>query len=395
MGARLRRDALDITTDTSVREKVDTLAIVVVVVLIGIFGACQGLSYPLFSLILERQGVDSTLIGLSSAMTPLGIIASAPLLPRATRLVGSGTMALYSTVALAALLAVAGAYQNLWFWFPTRFLLGFAICGLYVTSETWINVLVPPERRGRMLGVFASMLSFGFACGPFILVATGSAGWPPFLAGVGVVLTAALMLASVYRRLPNVGAGGKGSIRAFLPLAPFLLFVVATVAAYDQGVLALFPVYGSGKGLGEHDIAVAITVWAAGNILLQIPIGWLSDRWSRPGTTVLLCAITIIGACGLPFAMGSPWLLWPLLFIWGPASYGVYTVALIELGERFTGTSLLAGNAAFAVMWGLGGMLGPPAFGAIMDRTGAEALPVSLALVYGALMLLTARRWAQ
>lgn len=364
----------------------DQLAVAVVILLIGVFGACQGLSYPLFSIVLERQGFGSTIIGLNSAMTPLGIVVAAPLLPGLTRHVGSPATALASTVALAAVLLALGAVQNLWFWFGARFLLGFAICGLYVTSETWINVLVAPERRGRMLGVFTSVLSFGFACGPFILVAVGSSGWPPFLAGAAVVATAAFLLAAMYRRLPNTGATGSGSIRAFLPLAPILLFMVAAIAAYDQALLALFPVYGSGKGLDEHEIAVAMTLWASGNILLQVPIGWLSDRWSPRRTTMLLSLVTILGAACLPFAIGYPALLWPLLFVWGPASYGVYTIALIELGDRFSASTLLAGNAAFAAMWGLGGMAGPPAVGAVMDRFGLGAFPFILALIYGLLL---------
>ena len=372
-----------------------SLAITVVILLGGLFGVSQGLSYPLFSLILERQGVDPALIGLNSAMMPLGLIIAAPLLPLATRRFGSAATAMASTLALAAMVAGVGAVQQLWVWFPGRFVIGMAICGLYVTSETWINMLVEPGRRGRILGIFTSVLAFGFACGPFILVETGSVGWPPFLALIAIVLGTTLLIGAVYRRLPNVGAMPGGSIRAFLPLAPALLFIVLAVAAYDQGVLSLFPIYGSAKGLGERDVALAITLWASGNILFQIPIGWLSDTWSRRGTGVLLCALTIAGAAALPFAIGSRALLWPLLFVWGPASYGVYTVALIELGTRFSGAPLLAGNSAFAVMWGLGGMTGPPLFGVLMDRVGPEGLPAGLILVYAALIVTLMRRRAE
>ena len=50
--------------------------------------------------------------------------------------------------------------------------------------------------------------------------------------------------------------------------------------------------------------------------------------------------------------------VWPLLFVVGATGYGIYTMALIELGNRFTGSALVAGNAAFAVMWGIGGIAG-------------------------------------
>lgn len=364
----------------------DALAIATVIALIGVFGVSQGLCYPLFSLILEQQGIDSVLIGLNSAMMPIGMIAFAPLLPLATRRFGSPALALSCTVLLLVSLGLMGLVQNVWFWFLTRFMLGLGISGLFVTSEIWINTMGSPRGRGRRLGVFASSLSLGVAAGPFLLTLTGTRGWPPFLAGMGIVAVAVLLLLVVFGRLPDVGTQKGGSIRAFLPLAPGLLLIVGFVAAFDQSLLALFPVYGTTEGLTEREIAFAITVWAAGSIVFPIPIGWLADRWSRRGTMVLLCALTVAGAALLPGVMHSPWLLWLLLFVWGPASYNVYTLTIIELGARFRGTLLLAGNSAFAVMWGIGGMMGPPAMGLAMDRLGAGGLPAGLGLMYLALL---------
>jgi fucose permease len=78
--------------------------------------------------------------------------------------------------------------------------------------------------------------------------------------------------------------------------------------------------------------------------------------------------------------------------MWGALSYGIYTVALVELGERFSGAMLVAGNAAFALMWGIGGMAGPPATGALMDAIGIQGLPVGFALLCIALTIGALRR---
>ena len=81
-----------------------------------------------------------------------------------------------------------------------------------------------------------------------------------------------------------------------------------------------------------------------------------------------------------------------MVFILGGVSFGVYTLALAELGDRFSGALLLAGNAAFAMMWGLGGLIGPPVTGAAMELAGPEALPAFLAGCYLLLMLLILAR---
>ena len=65
----------------------------------------------------------------------------------------------------------------------------------------------------------------------------------------------------------------------------------------------------------------------------------------------------------------------------GAVSYGVYTMAIIELGERFTGPALIAGNAAFALMWGVGGIAMPPLAGGAMSLFGAPGLPITLGLI--------------
>ncbi len=45
-------------------------------------GLTIGLIMPLITLILERDGVDTVLIGLNAAMSALAVVASAPLMPR-------------------------------------------------------------------------------------------------------------------------------------------------------------------------------------------------------------------------------------------------------------------------------------------------------------------------
>lgn len=63
----------------------------------------------------------------------------------------------------------------------------------------------------------------------------------------------------------------------------------------------------------------------------------------------------------------------------GAVGYGVYTMALIELGSRFKGTALVAGNAAFTLMLGVGGIVGPRGAGALMQAIGPIGLPAVIA----------------
>ena len=72
------------------------------------------------------------------------------------------------------------------------------------------------------------------------------------------------------------------------------------------------------------------------------------------------------------------WLIWPVMLVLGTTAFAIYTVALAILGDNFDGPDLIAGSAAFAAMWGIGGMLGPPIAGAATDAFGIDAIPVTI-----------------
>lgn len=356
-------------------------AIVGLIATVSVFAIAQGLTYPLLSFILERQGASSSLIGLSAAMTPLGFILSAPVIPSLSQRFGAGRTALACAGLGAALLGLIGWTQDVWLWFPLRFLLGFSINPLYVLSETWMIMLTPPARRGRTMGIYTSVVSAGFAAGPLTLVIVGTEGWAPFLVGIVAFVLCALCLMAVLPRLPEFHhADDHASVIRFVPLARLLLFAVLVAAAFEQSVLSLMSIYARGYGSSEAMTSSLLTVLIAGNIALQVPLGMIAERIG-PSKGLILCAsTTVMGCLLLPVLFGTP-LVWPLAFILGAVSFGIYTMALIELGSRFSGPILIAGNAAFALFWGVGGIAGPPAAGAVMDVIGIQGLPLTMGLL--------------
>ncbi len=364
-----------------------------IIATVSVFAIAQGLGYPLLSFILQRQGMSPSMIGLSAAMTPLGFILSAPLIPLLSRHFGAGRTALSCAGIAALLLALIGWQQNVWLWFPLRFLLGFTVNPLYVISETWLISLTPPAKRGRIMGVYTSIISAGFALGPFTLAFVGTTGWPPFLVGIGAFLLCGLCLLKVLPKLPDLhdGHAQQASVGRFVPQARLLLFAVFAAAAFEQVALALMSVYGKGYGSSEAKISMLLAVFVAGNIALQIPLGMLAERQGAHRALLLCAQATVLGCLVLPWSFNSI-LVWPVVFVWGAVSFGVYTMALIQLGERFSGSMLMAGNAAFAMVWGVGGIAGPPVTGLVMELIGVQGFPLSLGLLCLALFAAQAAR---
>ncbi|MBP2445814.1 MFS transporter [Rhizobium leguminosarum] len=352
-----------------------------IIATVTVFAVAQGLTYPLLSFILERRGTTSGLIGLSAAMTPLGFIVSARFIPALSRRLGGARLAILCSILAALSLTAIGWTQDLWAWMPLRFLLGVFANPLYVISETWLISITPAPRRGRIMGLYSSIVSAGFAIGPLSLGLTGTKGWPPFVIGIAAFLACGFIVLAVAPRVPKIsGEGEATSLGGFFALAPLLLSAVFTAAAFEQILLSLFAVYGAALGSAEGRIASLITCFIAGNAVLQILLGRVAERFGSK-RTMSFCVLACLAGCLLLSLVFNTWLIWPLVFVWGGVSFGIYTMSLIQLGERFTDQALIAGNAAFAFAWGIGGLVGSPAAGLAMQLTGHQGLPMSLGLL--------------
>ena len=160
-----------------------------------------------------------------------------------------------------------------------------------------------------------------------------------------------------------------------------LLFAVGMFAIIDAANLSFLPVYAVKKGFDQETAAMALTAFIVGNTILQFPIGWCADHFPKRAVMVGCGIATAIASALVPVTFGTMW-LWPVLTIAGAASAGIYTVALGELGERFSGHELVTGTASFSTTWGLGALAGSLVAGWSIAAFGPDGLPYTLASIF-------------
>src|SRR5690606_31181711 len=101
-------------------DDIDWLSLCAAIAAVAAVGIAIGLGLPLFSMILEKRGISSTLIGLNSAMAGVASMLAAPL---TTRLAHSHGVArtMMVAVVISAISALAFYFANaFWMWFPLR-----------------------------------------------------------------------------------------------------------------------------------------------------------------------------------------------------------------------------------------------------------------------------------
>ncbi|PWR19819.1 MFS transporter [Zavarzinia compransoris] len=350
-----------------------------IIVCITTVGMTYSLTLPLLALLLEAQGVEGWLIGANAAMTGAATLASAPLVPRLIRRFGvmpfiQGCLLLAATTLIAFPLL-----PSLAAWFVLRFLMNVAITGLFITSEAWIGHLAGNSHRGRIMGIYATAMAVGHTIGPVVVQVTGIEGIAPF-ATVALATAAGMLPVNLARRhLPPFDTHGSASLAGIARSAPTPVLAALLAGAIESGMLSLLPVWGVQGGLTELG-AARLMIWLGlGNILLQIPIGWASDRVGRHRMLIGCALVGVGGAIGLPLLIGTMAVA-PLLVVMGGALMGIYTVGLTLLGQRFSGPDLTTANAAFVIFYGLGALVGPPVGGAALDLAGRLGLPFALGL---------------
>lgn len=338
-----------------------------VIATVSVFGLTYSLSAPLLAFGLAQHGMSQALIGANAAMHAVGVLITAVLLPRIVSKLGPRAVILGSIALSAATLAAFPAMPTIWLWFPLRLLLGMAAEALFVTSETWLNALSSEETRARAMAAYTAALSVGLALGPIILSLVGAGGALPYLIGAGIALAAAAFVASPRVPAPHFDEPTAGSPLQVLRLAPLALSATALNAGIETAGLSFLALYAMGLGWGEEAATRLMSVMMIGAILLQLPIGWLGDKMDRRRLVIALALISALGAAVWPLALGHAVATYGLLFVWGGAFVGIYTIMITIVGARFKGGDLVSIYAVGGLFWGLGALIGPLAAGFSMQ----------------------------
>lgn len=377
---------------------------------LAVVSVSSSLTWPILAESLRRQGYDETAIGLNAAAQFAGIIVVAGcatwLIPR----IGFYRAVVIGLGLVAAMLAALPAMRDYSLWFVLRFGLGIGNSLLFTTGDTWINQIVDDRVRGRWIGIYNSAGMAGWAVGPILGSQMDPLTFGPFLAGIGAVAFAFLFLLPARRidvRLHAGGGGGASPLRllAVFLVAPTVLLSSAMFGVVESAIQSFAHLYTMDVIGAEHRATGYAVIWvgSVGSIFFQYPVGWLADKVDR-GWLLVACAVALTGIVAvfpmLIHGAAGSWrappgiALWSVVILWGGAMGAIFTVGLTLVGQRFRDLELVSANAMFSLLFGMGGMLGPFATGAAMDRFGPPGFPSSLLAVVGAYALFAACRQA-
>ncbi len=361
------------------------------------------------ALLMIGNGLQATLMGVRGAIEGfttfelslitsayfVGFLGGSRLTPAFIRRVGHVRVfaALGSFISAAVILfpAITDPYA----WVILRVITGFCFCGVYVTAESWLNNAASNENRGQALSAYMIVQMAGVIAAQGMLNLADPGGWMLFvLPSVLVSISFAPILLSV-TPTPAFATTKTMSLRQVFESSPLTfvgMFLLGGVFAAQFGMAA---VYGTEAGLSVAQISTFVAMIFTGSLVMQYPIGWLSDRMDR---RVLILGAALVGGLaamvGFLFGESFPVLL-GVAFLVGGVSNPLYSLLIAYLNDYLDPDDMAGASGGLLFVNGVGAIAGPPITAWLMGAVGPGGFWLFVAVLLLAVTAYAAYRMTQ
>lgn len=345
---------------------------------------------PLLLLRMKGADVSTTLAGLFAATGWLGIFVMTPFASTIANHLGRRQCMWLAGGVLTTTAVLFTCTSQLWLWFVLNLASGLAMALRWVLAEALIAEFSPPGQRGRYVGFFQTLVSATFITGPAALVWLGANS--PLVLWVVVAFSAlGLVWTAFIPKVPDAADAqtarvGLHGLWLALTAHPIIMLAGFVGGFFETGVTSILPLYGLALGMGAGAAALMVSASGLGGVLIMFPAGLVADRFTdqaqgRRTLMVFFAAVMLLATCALPWVVQVAWLAWPVVLFWGGAGGTLYTLAMIDIGAREKGITLVNSTAVLVLTYTLGGLVASAASGALIDWSPTVGFPAVLVLV--------------
>ncbi len=344
----------------------------VLILVVVIAGVSQGLTIPLLAVLLEKQGVSSLANGLNAAALYIGMVLVSPWLEIPLRRIGYRSTILWGLLLVTAATVLLPFFSHLAVWFGLRLLMGVGDSSLHYASQMWVTKIAPPERRGRDLSLYGLAYGIGFSIGPLGINLLPFGIWAPFAAVTVLYVLAFCLLARIRNAFPDpvppAADGGRENRYAAVFRLGWLALIPSFLYGYMETSLnGSFPVYALRTGISVEWVSLILPSFVVGSIILQMPLGALSDRIGR---RQVMGACALVGAAAFllfPLSGSSVWGMMLLLALAGAAVGSFYSLGLAFAADILPASMVPTAGIIAGVNFGVASILAPNVNGLMMQ----------------------------
>jgi len=338
-------------------------------------------------------GVRATLDGFSTQTTGIvmtgyyvGFLLGSTIGPKLVKNVGH----IRVFAALASIFSSAMLLHSLFVepvtWFAIRVLSGFCVAGLYIVVESWLNDTATNRTRGQLLSVYMVIMLGGMAAGQFLLNLASPAGFQLFILLSVLVSVSLVPIALSVSRAPQFDTPAHVDWRTMYRSSPLGLVGCLIVGMAQGALLGMGAVYARAMGMGLADVSIFMATALVGGMVLQWPVGRLSDLFDR---RVVLTVVTLLAAlaalAGALVGAHSKIFLLAAVFLFGGLSFPVYSLCIAHTNDHLQPEQMVAASSNLILAASIGSIVGPTLAAALMSLAGPAGFFWCLSAVHAAI----------
>ena len=253
-----------------------------------------------------------------------------------------------------------------------RVIVGFCFSGIYVVAESWLNDSSSNETRGQTLSAYLIVQMMGIVLAQAVLNIADPSGYILFIIiSVVVSLSFAPILLSV-SPAPQFQTSKRMTLSQLWSISPLGVVGQFFLGAIFAALFGMASVYGTERGLSVKDISLFVASIYFGGMILQYPIGWISDRMDRRVLIFIVCTIGTIFSFGANLFDNFIWLL-IVAFIIGGVSNPLYSLYIAYTNDYLEHDDMASASGGLIFLTGVGAIFGPSIVGWLLDVFGAES----------------------
>ena len=246
--------------------------------------------------------------------------------------------------------------------------------------ESWLNQAARNEIRGQILAIYMTILLGGICAGQFMLKLADPAGFALFILISVMVSVAAVPILLTVVTAPPIETTERVSIALLWHRAP--MGVMGTILSQWMAsvIFGMGAVYGTKLGMSVAEVAYFMASIMAGGMLLQWPLGKLSDMVDRRWVLGSSSLIALVAAAYAGSAPSDSAKLYWLCFIFGGFCLSLYPLVAALTNDHLKPHEIVAASGTMVLLCGLTSITGPITVAILMQVFGLQSFFIALAV---------------
>jgi MFS family permease len=335
----------------------------------------SGLLSTYLGLRLAEEKADTIWIGALMAANYFGLVLGGKVGHRLIARVGH----MRAYVSCAGVVSAAALGHGLLDWLPAwlvlRVIVGLGMMCQYMVIESWLNEQADAGQRGMVFSGYMIAAYLGMVLGQLALVLHPALG-PELVMLVALCFALCLVPVAMTRRThPAPMHPAPLEPRFFIQRVPQSLTTALVSGLVIGAFYGLAPLHASRLGLSTQQVGLFMGSCVFAGLLVQWPLGWLSDRYDR-GRLIRVCAL-LLALSALPLALLPTMpleLLFALGFVLSLLQFSLYPLAVAFSNDYIESEHRVSLTAMLLVTFGIGACVGPLATGVLMSELGPNML---------------------